>query len=933
MPVWPALFLLLFVLDAGAAAQTVTATTGAINGIVTDSTNAGLPGVTVRLSGPALITEETTVTDETGAYRISAVPPGDYSLTFELAGFTTVERDGIRVGTGFTASVHAEMSPGGISDRVTVSGAAPIVDASSAGVATRFDAAQLSLLSGARDFFTVLSHTPGVSIAKIDVGGSLALSLQDYRAYGLRATTGIHRNEIEGIRIGGANAASDNFFSDVASYAEITITAVGHTAAMPVPGIRANYVSKSGGNTYRGSLYADIQGESAQSTNIDDRQLALGVAGGPGLDPRDVNRLKGFRDLTINGGGYIRKDAAWWFGAFRSSSVEQQYAWLMNEAATIDAKVGTAKATYKLTPRQTLVGYVQHQLANQSNFFVVGTNTPFQTSASLPTLRYPVTVWKGEYLAAPTDAIYLEARAGSYRSRGTTVSKSEAPRIEDVGRNTVSGGATSFNRLIDRPQVNGSISFMTDRWAGSHTVKIGGEYMNDTVDAPFFGYQHACNCVSTFNNGTPAQAQVFLGSNVAKTALRTAAGFVDDTWRVHRALTLSLGLRLDRYQPILPEQEGPAGQPFAAVDPVITFNNLGPRAGVSADLTGDGKTLFKAHYGRFWIYPAPVFVAAFNPNASGWSRTYRWTNDANGNGRWDAGEEGVLTSVAGGSAATRLDPQIENAFVDQSSAYLEREVTADFGVRTGLVLNKKRQSQGTSNATRPLSAYSEPVSVADPGPDGRSGTIDDGAQLTAYQLNPESLAAAPVNVTTNLPNTDSEYYTWELTATRRPTTRWSLLASVTHTWSREASLGSGNDFTPNALINAAGYHDRYRTWQVKASGTMTLPLGVMLMPVFRHQSGMPFARTFVQPLNYGNALIKATPVSANRTPNITLVDLRTEKTFIYSRFRVMAHLDLYNVFNSNADQMLTATSGAAWRRPTVITGPRVARVGVRLEWS
>ena len=47
----------------------------------------------------------------------------------------------------------------------------------------------------------------------------------------------------------------------------------------------------------------------------------------------------------------------------------------------------------------------------------------------------------------------------------------------------------------------------------------------------------------------------------------------------------------------------------------------------------------------------------------------------------------------------------------------------------------------------------------------------------------------------------------------------------------------------------------------------------------------------------------------------------------------MGLFDVYNLFNSNADQMLTTSSGAAWQRPTAITGPRVARLGARLEWS
>src|SRR5436190_17342440 len=83
-----------------AEAQTVTATTGAINGVVTDSTKAVVPEVTVSLSGPSLMTARTALTDEGGAYRFSAVPLGDHTLTFHHSGFGTIVREGIHVGLG-----------------------------------------------------------------------------------------------------------------------------------------------------------------------------------------------------------------------------------------------------------------------------------------------------------------------------------------------------------------------------------------------------------------------------------------------------------------------------------------------------------------------------------------------------------------------------------------------------------------------------------------------------------------------------------------------------------------------------------------------------------------------------------------------------------------------------------------------------------------
>ena len=87
-------------------------------------------------------------------------------------------------------------------------------------------------------------------------------------------------------------------------------------------------------------------------------------------------------------------------------------------------------------------------------------------------------------------------------------------------------------------------------WGGSYTFRIGVEYMNDRLVAPTGGYSNPCNSVSALNNGAPVQVQIRSGPNVSKNALTTAAGFVDDAWRLNGRVTLSLGMRLDRYQPI-----------------------------------------------------------------------------------------------------------------------------------------------------------------------------------------------------------------------------------------------------------------------------------------------------------------------------------------------------------------------------------------------
>jgi len=223
-----------------------------------------------------------------------------------------------------------------------------------------------------------------------------------------------------------------------------------------------------------------------------------------------------------------------------------------------------------------------------------------------------------------------------------------------------------------------------------------------------------------------------------------------------------------------------------------------------------------------------------------------------------------------------------------------------------------------------------PVTVRDPGPDGRVGTADDGATYTAYNLAPEFSGLPAVNLTANLPDSaNSDYYTWELTATRREVGRWSLLASFAETWSRETNFGT---FTPNALINTDNGRNNYKTWQGKINASVRLPFDLRVTPIFRHQSGTPFGRTFVATLNYGNATILAEPFNAERTPNINVFDVRSEKAFIAGHARVTGFFDVYNIFNTNAEQALSTSSGSSFLRPTAITPPRIARIGLKLVW-
>ena len=103
------LSLLLF--SASAFAQT----TGSINGTITDNTGAVLPGVRVSATSPGMMGTQVAVSNEQGIYRFPALPTGTYALKFELSGFATVNREGIIVSIGFTATVPMQLKLAGVS--------------------------------------------------------------------------------------------------------------------------------------------------------------------------------------------------------------------------------------------------------------------------------------------------------------------------------------------------------------------------------------------------------------------------------------------------------------------------------------------------------------------------------------------------------------------------------------------------------------------------------------------------------------------------------------------------------------------------------------------------------------------------------------------------------------------------------------------------
>lgn len=935
-------------------AQTAGATTAAIDGAVKDSTGAALPGVTVTATSPALQGAQTVVTNEEGVYRIPALPPGLYRIAYEMPGFASVVREGQRLAVGFNATINVALQVSTVQETVTVEGASPVVDQRASKLVANFDAEKLAAMPNSRDLWSILAVSPAVQVQRFDVGGSTAGTQTGYSVYDTKADQ--HRPTVEGmVMTEGTGAAG--FYYDYGSFAEVSVGTGSHGADMGWPGVVTAFVAKSGGNSYSGRFYLDYQNEGIQATNIDEDQIArgLGARAGGGLGPTDLNRLSRYYDVNADLGGFVKRDRLWFYTSFRNQQIDVRYPNYPVDIFVTKLHNISGKGTYTLSRNNKLIGYTQWGLKQQPtrlDTFLIGSSAAIHTSPdSTWNQRYWGGVTKLEWNSVLSSKAYLELRGGRFGYDWPNRRNAEAPSIQDIGNNQVFGANRNWQQDIRRDQVIGALSYFQDGWAGSHNFKVGGEVFRETID--YIRGRPGESDATTFpgdvlqvlRNGTPIEVYHFASGTTSENGLWTTALYLNDTWQVNDRTTVNAGLRYERYQSFLPAQERPASRffpdviSFDAVDDVMTWNLLSPRLGVNFDLTGSGKTLLKANYSQYWWNPGTGLGVNVNNNSSDWYRRYAWT-DANGSGLWEPGEEGRLLASQGGAGSATIDPNLKDTYTREVAGWLEHELMSNFGIRTGVVYRRIGNLYQRNNANRPFSAYDVPVTIQDPGPDGRAGTADDGGTFQGYNLNAAALALPTVGLVENVPG-ESEFYTFEISGTRRMSGRWSLMTAYSYRWNDDHSTGYfGNSLralespsNPNDLVNTDEGRYNFSTWAYKLSGTYDAPFGVRIAPTFRYQAGQPFGRTFVATLNYGSQRILAEPIDTQSQDAIALVDVRLEKSISLGRGQMLSGvLDIYNMANSNAEQNINWSSGSTYLNPSNIVGPRIVRFGIRFDW-
>jgi hypothetical protein len=952
--------LVVFLGVTGAWAQTVSSTTGAINGKAADETGAALPGVSVTAVSESMQGSRTTVTGDDGSYRIPAVPPGTYKLTFELGGFGTVVREGVIVGLGFTATINVDLKVASLEETVTVSGQSPVVDVTSTTSATTFAEEKLSSLPNARDFWTILAAAPAIQLTRIDVAGSAAGTQTAYAAYDTKSDQ--HRPMVEGIvNTEGTNAAG--FYYDYGAVDEVAINAGGNTAEMPWPGVWSNFVAKSGGNTYHGKVYYDYQNEGIQAENIPDSLVALcpggRLSGCGNLTPSDLNRISSYHDVNGDIGGFVKKDKLWWYFSARDQNIKSLVPNFPVKPFETSLRNLTGKATYALNQNNKITGYAQGGKKLQPNrldtYRIGATIARHETADSTWRQEYWGHTYKAGWDSVINDKMFFEVRGGQFKYKWPNFRYTQEPAFQDTGNNLVRGGnRDGWIRTPARNQILGSLSYFKEGWAGSHNFKIGGEWFRetftDTRGADGLGFVPG-DVLHILNNGNPLEVWLFQTPTTSENGLRTTGLYLQDTWQVTTRVTLNLGIRYDRYRTFLPEQEGPppgrfnsaAQLRFDAVDNLVTFNSPAPRVGVVYDLTGAGKTVLKFNYGTFWWNPGTGIAQDVNQNPAEWYRRYNWS-DGNRNGLYDPGEEGTLIASQGGLGSAVLDSSLNQQRTDEVASFFEHELMPNFAIHFGYVYRRIDNLNVNINANRPFSAYNVPTTIRDPGPDGVIGNGDDGPNIPGFNLSAAALAAPVVNTRTNLAG-KSEFHTIEYAATRRQTGRWSLAASGSIRLNRDNDTGYFGQTirtvqavsNPNELINTTDGRFSFSTWTFKLNSTVDAGWGVHVTPALRVQSGQPFGRVInagtANGINYGTQRILAEPIDSREQDDIVILDLRAERRFKLGKVgNVAGFFDIYNIGNSDAANNISWVSGSNFLVPSAIIGPRIMRFGVKYDW-
>ena len=755
--------------------------TGAVAGVVKDTTGAVLPGVTVEAASPALIEKvRSVVTDDSGNYKVVDLRPGTYTVTFTLPGFNTFRREGIELTGGFTANVSPEMRVGGVEETVTVTGASPIVDVQNVRAQNVISAQVMNDVPTARNFIGMTALTLGATggggftgpSGNRDVGGNNGEGVTAPAIHGSRTDGALN---IEGMRTNSLSAtgASRRFHPNQIAIQESVLETGSQTAETETGGVSTNLILREGGNALKGLGDFEYTNDSLQGSNLGDRLTSRGLT--------LSNAVQNIYSAGAGVGGPIRKDKLWFNSSVRFWGNREQLGGLFYNqeqfrgTATFRAdtnrpgetqawvKDTTSRLTFQASEKNKISGVFTVQ---QSCSCFNGISAVRAPETTIDFIIGPSYLTQVTWNRPQTNKLLFEAGLASRNAPVVNKRQPEVTPTTIAMLNLTTG--VQYNALISVPgtggfgvfgrsdQYNtaGAVSYIT----GSHAMKVGFQTLSGRN--PAFGQSNDPPVRYEFRQAAdgsliPSQITQIAGpqggfwSNVDL----NMGIFIQDQWTIKR-LTLNLGVRYDKLHVTNPATVRPAGPflgelKFAEVKGVPDWQDINPRVGAAYDLFGNGKTAIKAAFGRYVISESLNIATQTNPSAALAASVSRTWADANGNLVPDCtltsnaanGECGAVNSTTFGTSVfnLRFDPDFLSGFAVrpsnyQTSAIVQQELGKGMGLSVGYFRTWYGNITVTDNQAVTPADYDQFCITAPT--DSRLGSVSGTQVCGLYDLNP-----------------------------------------------------------------------------------------------------------------------------------------------------------------------------------------------------
>jgi hypothetical protein len=989
--------------------------TGDVFGKVTDTSGAVLPGVTVTLSGPSLLQPQVATTSDTGSFQFPRLNVGVYVVKFELPGFKTVVKEGIEVTVGFNANVSTQLGVSAVQETVTVTGESPIVDTKQTGTKQTFTLEQLQQIPSARDPWVILQQTAGIAMDRENIGGNMSGQQSNFVSRG--ANPANSKWSVDGIDTTdmAATGASPTYY-DFDAFQEMTINTGGVDVTQQTGGVGINLVTKSGTDRFKGSGRYYQTNDRFESNNITDEMRTQGATSG--------NPIQDVKDFGFEVGGPIKKGRAWVWGSYGKSDINVGVLGFYKPDASCQAiKANPIAFDIKdvnecLNPDTTLLnntnlkGEVQLFKGNKLSLFnsmskkernARGADDlhPIETTQrqAAVTAAFGQNYWRTG--PSPTykfgdqwvisDRFLMDVQYAHVGNNfildfhEDALTAVQPILIVNTGLNLRSGAQSVNIRPVNSLNYNANY-FLPSTMGGDHALKFGGYWrdaLSDTISHTGGNATARYPTQAAYDANTCATGGVAAGCGASLTRdghstyrLTNISAFVQDSI-TRGKMSLQLGVRYDRNHdqalaagipasPILPNLL-PAIS-FSGVDPGIVFNNFSPRLGITYDVTGNGKSILRANYARYYGQVGTGAVAGqVNPLTSVTVR-YPWS-DLNGDrsvqanevfptngdfsqfqaltGNWDP------KNPASPTTANSIDPNLKNDTTDEFIVGASREIGRGFAVDANYIYRKYDNftstfTNGLTSADYISTTYVPTCTL----PGTRCETV------TAFY---PSFQPGAVTTQLNTPNFNRTFNGVELTGRKRMANHWMMNTSFSYN-SIIQHYGAGSFQNPNNIDKRNGFQYDYATagsgignvfvnakWLYKLSGMYQLPGAVNVSAFYNARQGYPFEAAIVLtnpivlsstgqtvttlPNSGGTPTMILDPIGENRLPTFQNVDFHVERPITFGSMRFVPSLDVFNVTNNNTIQALRGNQNATNANfIQAIVAPRVLRFGVRVNW-